>query len=361
MMPAAPIRKRSDSDDEVGPAPAFTITTMSGRGVKISGAAIDRASQLFDYELPEGFCEGFSFAGLSIGDAADNDEAPDEAEIEALGEAEILVSTPSVADRHLPPPPRAARAHDEAETLVSTLKTSLAAKDDVAKSLARVRNILQDATDAPTGLLERGVAAGIVSVMQRFAHSNDVLIEACGTIDDLAVFDEAHEFLADAGVAGAICRIVSCLAVTVQDVDASPENEKHDELLSAALSVAGVIAQGVFEDAPFELAARACATILERLGRVASRARVVVRTLRTLDRLVEHQPEQHLRAFEGGGGIGALKSMIDEEPSGDIRVALREFVETAIAAVSTEAATDDEMTYGPSEMTYDHLLALLGG
>ena len=60
---------------------------MSGRGVKISGAAIDRASQLFDYELPEGFCEGFSFAGLSIGDAADNDEAPDEAEIEALGEA----------------------------------------------------------------------------------------------------------------------------------------------------------------------------------------------------------------------------------------------------------------------------------
>ena len=234
-------RTRSDSDDEVGPAPAFTITTMSGRGVKISGAAIDRASQLFDYELPEGFCEGFSFAGLSIGDAADNDEAPDEAEIEALGEAEILVSTPSVADRHLPPPPRAARAHDEAETLVSTLKTSLAAKDDVAKSLARVRNILQDATDAPTGLLERGVAAGIVSVMQRFAHSNDVLIEACGTIDDLAVFDEAHEFLADAGVAGAICRIVSCLAVTVQDVDASPENEKHDELLPELLG----------EDRPF--------------------------------------------------------------------------------------------------------------
>ena len=237
----------------------------------------------------------------------------------------------------------------------------MSAKDDVAKSLTRVRKILEEATEAPTALLECGVAAGIVSVMRRFAHDNDMLVEACWTIDDLAVFDEAHEFLADAGVAQAICGIVSGLAVTVTNLELPPESEKHDELLSVALSVAGVIAQSVDEGAPFELAARACATILERLGCVASRARVVVRTLRTLDRLVEHQPEQHLRAFEGGGGIGALKSMIDEEPSGDIRVALREFVETAIAAVTTEAAADDEMTYGPSEMTYDHLLALLGG
>lgn len=367
----------SDSEDELAPTPACTIATASGRGVIISGCAMDRAARLFDYELPEGFVA--NLGSLSIVGAADdnNDDnllvipppLPAEDREHRACEPPFRHNPDFDAGRHaVVPPPLPAEgmrelldAHEprpEAETLVSTLKTSVSAKADVAKSLTRVRKILEDATEAPTALLECGVAAGIVSVMRRFAHNNDMLVEACWTIDDLAVFDEAHEFLADAGAAQAICGIVSGLAVTVTDLELPPESEKHDELLSVALSVAGVIAQSVDEGAPFELAARACATILERLGCVASRAQVVVRTLRTLDRLVAHQPAAHLRAFSGGGGINALESMINNDHGGEIRVALHEFVETA-AVTAGAAATDDEMAQ--HMQSYVPLLALLDG
>ena len=365
-----------DSEDELAPTPACTFATASGRGVRISGVAMDRAARLFDYELPEGFVA--NLGSLSIGGATDanNDDdllvipppLPAEEREHRAYEPPFRHSPDFAAGRHMvvsPPLPAEAMrelldAHEPcpeaAETLVSTLKTSVSAKDDVAKSLTRVRKILEEATEAPTALLECGVAAGIVSVMRRFAHDNDMLVEACWTIDDLAVFDEAHEFLADAGVAQAICGIVSGLAVTVTNLELPPESEKHDELLSVALSVAGVIAQSVDEGAPFELAARACATILERLGCVASRAQVVVRTLRTLDRLVAHQPAAHLRAFSGGGGVDALKSMINNDHGGEIRVALHEFVETA-AVTAGAAATDDET--GQHMQSYVPLLALL--